>query len=73
MSVNVEIGVCNKAEILVFLSVEVECDAICSDESWVLAHCSWFVAVCILMKIESLVKMLKQLIQRMLKLTGLFN
>lgn len=46
VGVYVYIGVGYKAEIMVLLSVEVEGDAITSNETRVLADCSWFITIC---------------------------
>jgi hypothetical protein len=46
VSVYVEVGIRNKAEVIVFLSVEVKSDSITTDESRVLANSSWFVTFC---------------------------
>ena len=46
MGVDVEIGIGDKTEIFVFLAVEVEGYAVAADETWVLAYCSWSVAIC---------------------------
>ena len=46
MSVDdVEVGVGDKAEVLVFLTVEIESDTIAAYESRVLAHRSWHVTL----------------------------
>ncbi|MCI30828.1 hypothetical protein A2U01_0052039, partial [Trifolium medium] len=46
VSVYVEVGIRNKAEVVVFLAMEVKSDSITTNESRVLANSSWFVTLC---------------------------
>ena len=46
MGIDVEVRVRHKTEVLVFLTVKIECDTVSTDEPWILAHCSWLVAIC---------------------------
>lgn len=59
MSVDVEVGVGDEAEVLVFLAVEVKCNSICSYEPWILAHRTWLVTICVYI-IQSTSQMMKQ-------------
>jgi hypothetical protein len=46
MGVDVEIGIRNEAEILVFFAMEVEGYTITTNKSRILAYRTWLVAVC---------------------------
>jgi len=46
MSIDVEVPVRNKAEVIVFLAMEVKSDSITTDETRILANSSWFVTLC---------------------------
>jgi hypothetical protein len=46
VTVYVEVGIRNKAKIVVFLAVKVKSDSITTNESRVLANSSWFVTLC---------------------------
>lgn len=46
VSVDVEVGISDEAKILVFVAVEVECDAVSTYESRVLAYSSRKIATC---------------------------
>lgn len=47
MCVDVKVRIRDKAEVGVFLAVEVKGETISSDETWVLANRSWLVTICI--------------------------
>jgi hypothetical protein len=46
MAINVEVGIRDKTEVVVFLAMEVKSDSITTNESRVLANSSWFVTFC---------------------------
>lgn len=46
VSVDVEVGVGQEAEVMVFLAVEVKGDAISTYKTGVLAYCSWLITFC---------------------------
>jgi hypothetical protein len=46
MAINVEVGIRDKTEVVVFLAMEVKGDSITTNESRVLANSSWFVTFC---------------------------
>ena len=43
---DVEVGVGDEAKVSVFLTMEIESDAIAAHEPRVLAHCSWYGTIC---------------------------
>jgi hypothetical protein len=45
MAINVEVGIRDKTEVVVFLAMEVKSDSITTNETRVLTNSSWFVTL----------------------------